>query len=112
MNIQFKDFFKEGRGGGPDHQTIGRMMNPGFNRKHQNFRAQGPKPKINPIVDNLIKNKSTGKILKNKFLALSLLRDYNIKHINVPYTKALKNTGYWIKYNPAEDQPVWIIFKK
>ena len=111
--MDFKTFINEGRGGGPDHLTIGRMMNPGLNRKNQNFKANGPKPKINPIVDLLIKNNSKIKIIKNIPIAMNILKDYNIKHTSTPYIKALKNTGYYIKYNlNPEEEPFWIVFKR
>lgn len=111
MLKSFKNFLLEGRGGGPDHLTVGRMMNHGLNRKKQNFKAQGPAPKINPLIDNLIKNNSKGTFIKNKIIALQILKDYNIHHTESKYTKALKNTGYYIKYNPEIEENKWTIFK-
>jgi hypothetical protein len=114
-HLSFKTFFIEGRGGRPDHQTVGRMMNLGHERKHQNFKAEGPKPKKNHIIDSLIKNKSKGITLGNFNIVLQLLKDYGIKHIEVPYIKAIKDTGYWIRYNPPGAENIekrWIIFLK
>lgn len=71
--------------------------------KHQNLVARrhgADGAKLDPIIDNIVKNKRFGKWTIVPANAKRILNKYGITHTeNKSYSKAIKQTGIYINYD-------------